>query len=153
VLLGKADTGQEVVVVGGRIVGISAALYLAEKGKMVSVITRSQVARGLGRNYKMAIFDKLVTLGINLYPHTVPDSISENGVNVQWNSGDSERPDNVFGFIKADTVVLAVGAENDNKLAKQLEGKIAEVHAIGDCAGKRSVFAAMHGGADIAVKI
>ncbi|MFC1920448.1 FAD-dependent oxidoreductase [Chloroflexota bacterium] len=153
VLLGKADVGQEVVVVGGRIVGIGTALFLAEKGKKVSIVTRSQVARGLGHNLKLAFFDSLLKHGIRLYPFSIPDSISENGVSIQWNSGDAERADNVLSFLEADSIVLAVGAKNNNQLAEQLSGFVSEVYPIGDCAGKRSIFAAMHGGSDTGQKI
>ncbi len=153
VLLGKADTGQEIVVIGGRIVGLGTALFLAEKGKKVSVITRSQIGRGLGRNLKPALFDSLIKYGVHLYPFSRPDSITENGVNFWWNSGDEKNRDDIFAFLKADTVVLATGSENDNRLAEELKGIVPEVYTIGDCAGKRSVFAAMRGGAEIGLKI
>jgi len=45
VLTGKVQTGNEIVVIGGRTVGLSVALFLADKGKKVSVITRSKIAR------------------------------------------------------------------------------------------------------------
>ena len=153
VLLGKADVGQEVVVIGGRTVGINVALFLAEKGKKVSIVTRSQIARGLGRNAKLALFDSLRKYGIQLYPYSTPDIITEKGVNILWNIGDPQAKENILAFLEADTIVLAVGAKNENRLAEQLSGQIPEVYPIGDCAGKRSIFAAMRGGADVAQKI
>ncbi len=153
VLMGKVNVGQEVVVIGGRIVGLGTALFLAEKGKKISVITRSQIARGLGRNLKPALFDSLIKYGVKLYPFSTPDSITEKGVNIWWNSGDEKARDHVFAFLRADTIVLAVGAENENRLARELSGLMSEVYPIGDCAGKRSVFAAMRGGSEVARKI
>ena len=153
VLLNKVDTGQEIVVTGGRLVGLGTALFLAGKGKKVSVITRSQIGRGLGRNLKPALFDSLIQYGVHLYPFSKPDSITENGINFWWNSGDEKNRNDIFAFLEADTIVLATGSENDNGLAEELKGLIPEVYTIGDCAGKRSIFAAVRGGAEIGMKI
>jgi hypothetical protein len=83
----------------------------------------------------------------------VPDSITDKGVNCWWDSGEPQARDNVFFFLKADTVVLAVGAINDNRLAEELGGALPEVYAVGDCAGKRTIFAAMHEGSEAGRKI
>jgi len=149
VLSGKVNTGQNVVVIGGRIVGLSAALYLAEQGKNVSVITRGDIARGLNGNMKKTLIEFLVRDGVRLYSKAVPDSITENGVNIWWTTSESPVRDNMFLFLKADTVVLAVGSENDNKLVSELEGIVPEIYPVGDCAGKRSVFAAIRGGSEV----
>ena len=149
VLMGKKDTGQDVVVIGGRIVGLSAALYLAEQGKNVSVITRSNIARGLNGNMKKTLIEFLVRDGIRLYPKATPDSISENGVNIWWTTSEEPVRDNMFLFLKADTVVLAVGAENDDTLISELEGIVPEIYPVGDCTGKRSIFAAIRGGSEV----
>jgi NADPH-dependent 2,4-dienoyl-CoA reductase/sulfur reductase-like enzyme len=153
VLLGKAKTGQEVVVIGGRTVGLSAAVFLAERGKKVTVVTRSQVARGLGHNQKLALQDKLVNLGVRVYPYTTPDGITENGVNLWWNSAEPPQVDNVFFFLKADTVVLAVGAESVNQLGEELKGIASEVVMIGDATGKRNILGAMREASVVAGKM
>ena len=94
-----------------------------------------------------------IKYGVHLYPFSRPDSITENGVNFWWNSGDEKNRNDIFAFLKADNVVLATGSENNNRLAEELKGIVPEVYTIGDCAGKRSVFAAMRGGAEIGLKI
>ena len=116
-------------------------------------MTRSQIGRGLGRNLKPALFDSLIEYGVHLYPFSRPDSITDNGVNFFWNSGDEKNRNNVFAFLKADTVVLATGSENVNKLAEELKEVVPKVYTIGDCAGKRSIFAAIRGGAEIGLKL
>jgi len=149
VLMGIKDTGQDIVVIGGRIVGLSAALYLAEQGKNVSVITRGNIARGLNGNMKKTLIEFLVRDGVHLYSKAIPDSITENGINIWWTTSEEPVRDNMFLFLKADTVVLAVGAENDDQLVGELEGVVPEIYPVGDCAGKRSVFAAIRGGSEI----
>ena len=145
--------GQEVVIIGGRLVGLDTALFLAERGKSVSIISRSKIARGVDHNLKLALMEKLIAHGVRLYPNTVPDSITERGVNAWWDSGEPPAKDHVFVFFKADTVVLAVGARSDDGLTEALSGLAPEVYTIGDAAGVRDVFDAIHEGADVGRRI
>lgn len=153
VLTGKAEVGQDVVIIGGRVVGINTALFLAEKGKNVSIITRSKIGRGLSHNTKLILYEYLIKKGVHLLPNTIPDSITEKGVNVLIDSGEPPEKDYIFSFMKADNVVLAVGAINYNRLGEELSGMINEVYQIGDCASKRSIFAAMREGSETGRKI
>jgi 2,4-dienoyl-CoA reductase-like NADH-dependent reductase (Old Yellow Enzyme family)/thioredoxin reductase len=153
VLTGKVETGQKVVVVGGRGLGCDVALFLAEKGKDVSIITRSKVGRDMLHNLKQTMLEFLVKARVHMYEFTVPDSITEKGVNCWFNSGDSKERDDLFFFLPADTTVLAVGVFSDNALGEEVTGIIPETYLIGDCSGKRTVFDAMHDGSDIGRKI
>ena len=83
----------------------------------------------------------------------MPDSITEKGVNCWFDSGDAKERDNLFFFLPADTVVLAVGVTNDNTLGEEILAIVPETYLIGDCSGKRTVFDAMHDGSDIGRKI
>ena len=145
--------GERVVVIGGRTVGISTALYLAQQGKKVSVVTRSKIAKGFHHNAKQAIFEYLIKNDVRLFPDYVADSITDRGVNIWWNSGEPSVKDDVFSFIPADTIVLAVGAVSENKLESEIKQQVGEVYVIGDAAGKRSIFAAVRGGTEVGGKI
>ena len=153
VLSGKVGTGQKVVVVGGRGLGCDAALFLAEKGKDVSIITRSKVGRDMLHNLKQTMLEFLVKARVHMYDFTVPDSITEKGINCWFDSGDASQRDNLFFFLPADTIVLAVGVTSDNMLGEEITGIIPETYLIGDCAGSRTVFDAMHDGSDVGHKI
>jgi 2,4-dienoyl-CoA reductase-like NADH-dependent reductase (Old Yellow Enzyme family)/thioredoxin reductase len=153
VLAGKVEVGNQVVIVGGRLVGLTTALFLAERGKKVSVVTRNKIARGLNHNAKLVFMEYLLKNDVRLHPNCVPDSITEKGVNCWWDSGDGAARDNIFYFLPADTVVLAVGAANDYRLGDLISGLPVEAYKIGDCSGKRSVFAAMRDGSETARKI
>jgi 2,4-dienoyl-CoA reductase-like NADH-dependent reductase (Old Yellow Enzyme family)/thioredoxin reductase len=153
VLAGQAKVGEKVVVIGGRTVGLSTALFLAQQGKKVSVVTRSQIARGFNHNAKQAVFEYLIAHEVRLYPDTLPDSITDKGLNIWWNGGDPAARENVFSFILADTIVLAVGSISENGLENEIKQIVPEVYTIGDAAGKRSIFAAVRGGTEIGAKI
>ncbi len=153
VLSGKAVTGNDVVVIGGRLVGLTTALFLAGQGKRVSVITRSKIARGLHHNSKLVFQELLLKANVRLLPHCTPESITEEGVNCWWDSGEPPEKENVFFFLKADSVVLAVGAINNYRLGDLITSLVPEVYKIGDCSGKRSIFAAMRDGSETARKI
>jgi 2,4-dienoyl-CoA reductase-like NADH-dependent reductase (Old Yellow Enzyme family)/thioredoxin reductase len=153
VLIGKVKVGQEVVVIGGRLVGLDTALYLAEKGKSVSIVTRSKIARGIGHNLKLSLLENLIKYRVRFYPNSVVDSITENGVNLWWDSGEPPVKDNVFYFLPADTIVLATGAKSEDHLWNELSGLIPEIYKIGDCAEARDVFSAMHEGSEVGRRI
>ncbi len=153
VMAGKVTVGKDVVVIGGRTVGLETALFLGERGKNVAVVTRSGIARGVFQNKKAALLEYLIKYRVRLYPYSIVESITEKGINIWWNSGEPPAKDNVFALLPADTVVLAVGSEKEDRLVDELAGIVPEVYPIGDCAGKQSVFAAMRGGVEVGQKI
>jgi 2,4-dienoyl-CoA reductase-like NADH-dependent reductase (Old Yellow Enzyme family)/NADPH-dependent 2,4-dienoyl-CoA reductase/sulfur reductase-like enzyme len=150
VLSGKAKVGKQVVVIGGHLVGLDTALFLAEKGKgqKISVVEMQQMAWGASSTTKLALMENLVKWGIYLYPHCTLERVTEHGVYVVWDSGDNfDRKEMIF--LPADTVVLAVGTKCERSLAEQLSGFMMEVYNIGDSVEPRDVVAAMHEGAEV----
>jgi 2,4-dienoyl-CoA reductase (NADPH2) len=56
--------------------------------------------------------------------------------------------------LEADSVVLAVGSvANVDTLSPVLEGKIPEIHKIGDCVKPRQIMEAIYDGAETALKV
>jgi 2,4-dienoyl-CoA reductase (NADPH2) len=156
VLAGKVDVGQKVVVVGGRLVGLSAAVFLAEKRKQVSVVTRGKIGRGIIQTSKLALMEELIKYRVCTYPEATLDSIVDEGVNIVWDTGETAvRGGDRYEilFLQADTVVLAMGSKSERKLGEQLSGFIREVYMIGDCEEPRDILAAIHEGSKVARKI
>jgi 2,4-dienoyl-CoA reductase-like NADH-dependent reductase (Old Yellow Enzyme family)/thioredoxin reductase len=150
VLKGEAEIGQRTVVVGGRYLGIEVAILLAEQGKHVSLVTE----RNLGQNsrymehYKLlALRDKLVEQGVYIYPHSPALEIHEDGIYIM-NGVDPL-------FLKADTVVLAVGFSAQRKLFEELKTAFPnlEIHSIGDCVEATDALEAIREGAETGRKI
>jgi 2,4-dienoyl-CoA reductase (NADPH2) len=52
-------------------------------------------------------------------------------------------------FLKADTVVLAVGATPGKGMIEMLRPIVAELHAIGDCVEPKDALAAISQGAEV----
>ena len=140
VLTGKVNVGQEVVVIGGRLVGLETAIHLANQGKKVSVVSRGKIARDIGRLLKLTLKDRLVKQGVYLYPDSLPERITEGGVTI-INEGE-------ILFLKADTIVMAVGSKAEDKLIRELSERMPELEmwAIGDCVEPRDALAAIHEG-------
>ncbi|MFH1032128.1 MAG: FAD-dependent oxidoreductase [Chloroflexota bacterium] len=136
VLTGKAPVGQNVTILGGQLVGLDLAIYLAKRGKKVTVVDEHEFARGLHHAVKLSYWEEMINQGVYTYPNTGVDSITENGVNI--------IRDGELLFLKADTVVLAVGFNSENKLVSQLKGLVPEVYAVGDCIEPRDILAAIN---------
>jgi len=152
VLARKVRTGQEVVVIGGHLVGLDAALFLSEQGKKVSVVEKLKIAWGVNTTLKLALMENLIKYGVYLYPDSTLERVTENGVYIVWDSGDTagkggDRYETLF--LKADTVVLAVGSRTENRLGEELAGFMPEVYTIGDCVEPRDVLAAIHEGSAV----
>ena len=145
VLAGKVEVGQEVVIIGGELVGLDTACHLAKQGKNVSVVEMLKIARGVFGLRRWNLKQSLMDYGVCLYPGITLHSISERGVSV------------IDGyqmlFLKADTVVLAAGSKAENELAEQLKGLVPELYTIGDCMGPRNSLEAIHEGFKVSREI
>jgi NADPH-dependent 2,4-dienoyl-CoA reductase/sulfur reductase-like enzyme len=138
VLSGKAGTGKQVVVLGGGLVGMEAAVFLAKQGKKVSLVDVAEIGNTVGYTLKEALIEDMLEYGVYQYSNVIPDEITRNGLTVMMYEE--------FVLLKADTVVVAVGSESCNDLYGQLKGTVPELHVIGDSREPRNSFFAIHEG-------
>jgi 2,4-dienoyl-CoA reductase-like NADH-dependent reductase (Old Yellow Enzyme family) len=145
---GRAKVGQTAVVIGGHYLGMEIALSLATQDKTVSLVTRGRLG-GTGKRLEVNIFRtllrELIKNRVQLFPHCPVVEICSNGVHINF--------DHQLVFLTADTVVLAVGMEPQNKLVSELKGVVAELFVIGDCVEPRDALRAMREGAELGRKI
>ena len=148
VFMGKAEVGQKVVVVGGRLVGMEVADFLAQQGKKVSLVTLHKLGEN-GRPLDIEIYrtlrDRMIDHGVFVYPDSPLLEIRDNGAYVVNNRD--------LLFLEADTVVLAMGMRSENKLAEELKGIVPEIYTIGDCVEPRDAMYAIREGAEVARQI
>ncbi|MFC1919097.1 FAD-dependent oxidoreductase [Chloroflexota bacterium] len=142
VILNKVEVGDTIVVVGGRHLGIEIADQLATQGKKVTLVTRRALGRGTERSIFLTFINRLIEKNVRLFSHSPVVQITANGVYIAF--------ENELFFLKADTVVLAVGVKPENKLVDSLKSIVPEVHAIGDCVQPGEVIDAIREGAEIA---
>lgn len=138
VLLGKKQVGKSVVVIGGGIVGTEVALYLAQKGKRVTIVEiLGSCARDMCMDNRQHMMQLLGEANVKILTNTTVSKISNEGITIANQNNEADT-------IKADTVVLAVGLKREDKLSEALTDKVsAEIHTIGDCVKPRKVIEAI----------
>jgi len=147
VLLGKLKIGKELVMVGGGFVGCETALYVAGKGKTVTIMeTLNEIAADAELTTKMALSELLIKAGIRLLRGVKLKEITDEGAVGIDKEGETS-------FVKADNVVLALGLKPRKEIVKAFQGLAAEIFAIGDCVEPRKIIHAVREGFDVACKI
>ncbi|MFC1990200.1 FAD-dependent oxidoreductase, partial [Chloroflexota bacterium] len=143
-LLDKKEAGECVVVVGGGLVGCETAVFLAQKGKKVTVVEiLDSVAIDTFMRDREDLLKLLSDAKVNILTNTMVLEITAKGITVADECGDRST-------LKADTVVLAVGFKSSDHLLTTLREKVPEVYAIGDCVEPRKVINAIWEGYRIA---
>jgi len=146
VLGGKSKVGERVVVIGGGLVGCETAEFLRVKGMDVSIAEMlPRIGHDIGLSVRYSIIDRLRDLNIKMLTNTKAVAISHSGLVVEQN-GEQKT-------LEADEVVLAVGLRPRTELAGQLQGKVAELHAIGDCVEAKRILEAVHAGSAVGREI
>lgn len=139
--LSPVRTGKRVVVVGGRYIGMEAALDLARDGAHVSLIDALDIGHGTNPRLGGVYRNRLVEYGVYLYPNTPLLGFTADGVDVAHLGSLLHLP--------ADTVVLAIGTVPRRDLIGDLEELGLEYHAIGDCRNMGDALYALRDGADL----
>ena len=149
VLLGRKEVGESVVVIGGGLIGCETALYLAQKGKKLTIVEiLGDVARDAFKANREYLLEMLAGAGIKILTETRVVEIINGGVII---AGKDETRAPVKA--DADTVVCSLGLQSCNGLAKALKDKVPEVYAIGDCVEPRGIREAIAEGFHVARKI
>ena len=151
VLEKKVKTGQRVVVIGGGLVGMDTSLVLAQEGKQVILV---EMLPRIGANANvfelLFLMERFIDLGVQVLTNTKLLSIHPGGVTVVMTELTSE---NEVIFIRADTVVMAIGYRASQDLAQELEKSGRPIYVIGDCREPRKIIDAIHEGFQVGLEI
>ncbi|MGD9139244.1 MAG: FAD-dependent oxidoreductase [Desulfobacterales bacterium] len=147
-LSGRADIGDNVLVVGGGGTGAEIADYLSEAGKTVTLVEMLEdIASDLIVHLQHYLKQRLGQKGVTIHTSTQVKMLGKDYAIVEDDSG-TRKLDNF------DSIILALGSEKPNDTVyKDLEGKISELYVIGDAHQPREIVDAVFEGQKIAIKL
>lgn len=139
--------GKQITIIGGELVGLELAEFLAERGRQVTVLEESSRAgKGLYLVRRLRLLEELAHLNVTLINKAQEISIGDNTVSYRNYRGQQRS-------IAADHVIVAKGASGDSTLAESLQAEGFTVHSIGDCTGVSYIEGAIEAAADLAVSL
>lgn len=131
--------GNDIVIIGGELVGIELAEFLHERGRTVTVVDDAPVfGKGLTLVRRMRILAELQEHGVAMHPASADIRITEGSVSFTDGKGEAKS-------VKADNVIVAKGADGDQSLAETLRAAGFSVHSIGDANGVGYIEGAIRG--------
>lgn len=147
VLLGKIDVGKKVLIIGGGLVGSETADFLGEHGHEVTLVEAlPEIAEDVQESVKHFLLLRLKRHEVRIETNTKVKEILQNGVKVEKDGQESQ----LTGY---NNIIIAVGAKPVNDLKPQLEGKVPELHVIGDASEPRKAIDAIEEGASLAIML
>ncbi|MEM7410087.1 MAG: FAD-dependent oxidoreductase [Myxococcota bacterium] len=138
--------GKRVTVLGGGLVGLELAEFLAERGREVTVLEEGRdFAPEMAMPRRWRILDELRTHGVTLRARTRLVRIEPDAVVVEHDEKSDRWP--------ADAVVVATGVSGKRSLADAIAPHVPEVRVIGDADGVGYIHGAIRAGFDAALEV
>lgn len=149
ILLEKASPGDNVIIVGGGLVGCELAIWLADKGKKVTLVEIQNKLLAVNGPLCHANSDMLELLvpfrGVEVLTSTKVVKTTENSVILDKDGTIEER--------QCDSVVLAVGYNSENALYNELKYEFSDIYMIGDARKVSNIMYAIWDGYEVASKL
>jgi len=134
--------GQNVVIVGGELVGVELAEFLPERGRTVTVIEPGpRLGKGLTLVRRMRLLAELKEHRVALLGGVCKIAIEKGAVGFVDSAGTKQT-------VAVDHVIVAMGANGDTALAERLRDAGHIVETVGDCNGVGYIEGAIRGGAN-----
>ncbi len=136
-----------VAVIGGGDLGCEMAEYSADLGSRVSILEIAEKIMGRTKSVPRAdLLERLEKKGVKLLPRTAASAIGDDHVIALGQENEQLR-------LPADQVIYAVGNRFSHELFHAIEGKVAEIHLVGDTEEPSSVGHALRGALQVALRI
>jgi 2,4-dienoyl-CoA reductase-like NADH-dependent reductase (Old Yellow Enzyme family)/thioredoxin reductase len=145
VLAGR-ETGKEVLILGGGMIGMETAEFLSNKGCRVTVAEMlPDLAADMEGTNRALLLERLPASGISVKLSAKAERVQEGRALVETAEGKE--------WVEADTIVLALGSRPDREILLALEGKVPSLIPIGDCREPRRAKEAIHEGFAVGLEI
>ncbi|MDD7464047.1 MAG: FAD-dependent oxidoreductase [Anaerococcus sp.] len=130
ILLGKKEAKENVVMIGGGLVGAETALWLAQNGKKVNIVEiKDEIIGKIGEDVPHMNYWNLMDLlnyhKVGIHTQAKITEIKEDSVKFEVKGQEAE--------VKADTVIAAIGYKEDDSLYEELSQKYNYIYKVGDC--------------------
>jgi 2,4-dienoyl-CoA reductase (NADPH2) len=147
VLDGKADVGERVLVMGGKKPGIGTALFLAEKGKKLTMVSRERkVGKDVNPSFIWRYIKKMSEQKVKVYKDCDVGSISGDTVVIK-------APYHTKIPVKFNTIINAEREPIGAELKNYIKSEGIELHVIGDALVPRTMSNALHDGYRTGIRI
>jgi 2,4-dienoyl-CoA reductase-like NADH-dependent reductase (Old Yellow Enzyme family)/thioredoxin reductase len=147
VLSGREETGDNVLIIGGGGTGAEIADYLSDMGKRVTIVEMLDgIATDLVNHLQHYLLKRLNQKNVTMITSTKVKSLGRGFAMVEDASGFKK----LDGF---DSIVLALGSASDDRVFKEMKGKLAELHVIGDAVQPREIVDAVYEAEEIAIRL
>jgi pyruvate/2-oxoglutarate dehydrogenase complex dihydrolipoamide dehydrogenase (E3) component len=143
ILAGRTEVRNSLVaVIGGSMVGCETADYLAGQGNRVTIVKMrpGEAASDMQPENRIILLERLTEAGITILSDKEVLEFTQDGVWIR------SRDSSIKEFIKADRIILAMGASPVRALADFLEESNVEVYSVGDCEKPRIIKEAIYEG-------
>ncbi|MBI2831726.1 MAG: FAD-dependent oxidoreductase [Chloroflexi bacterium] len=132
---------KRVAIIGGQFPGCSLALFLAHKGKKVTILEESdKLGKDMEAHTMVGLKNEIEKGNVKVLTSVKIDEITEKGVAVVDRDGNKS-------LCEADNIIVALElAPSDSNLASELRGKVREVYTIGDAKSFRRIIKAISEG-------
>ncbi len=139
--------GSRIAIIGGELVGLELAEFLAERHREVTVVEESgNLGRGLTVVRRARLVAELREHGVSLHTGASGIVILPDGIEFTGLDGDRVK-------VNADHVIVATGARSDSTLADELVAAGFTVHEVGDGSGVGYIEGAMRSAAEAVGRI
>jgi 2,4-dienoyl-CoA reductase (NADPH2) len=119
--------GKKVVIIGSGIQGCELGEFLTKRGRQVTIVdTAERPGEGMVDALMAHLFIWFAKKGVDIISGVKSMEVTAKGLEVTTAEGEKR-------LVIADSIIPALPLTPDNGLAKSLEGKVAEVYAVGDC--------------------
>jgi 2,4-dienoyl-CoA reductase-like NADH-dependent reductase (Old Yellow Enzyme family)/thioredoxin reductase len=123
--------GKRIAVLGGGLVGCELAVFLAERGRRVTILENTdQLAPEMAWPFKWMVLDKLNRYKVDILTEVKYETLRDGSVDIALKNGEKRS-------VAADTMIVATGTGPDGEIQAAFQGAAPEVYLVGDC-GKMS---------------
>ena len=147
VLAGLEKPGPVSLVVGGGLVGVEVADFLAHHGGTPILVARSEILKKAVHADKVHYVDRFAELDMEVLTHTRVLRIGDGWVEIQTRKRLPRRLEGI------DDVIFCTGYADRMADGAQFEGLGVPVHHVGDVRGSRKFFEAIREGTLVALEI